>query len=310
MTYILYGNNTYEIDRALRALLAGLSKKYPDVTAERLDASDVEPSSLPDILQGTNLFNERRIVVLRSLSGNKALWSALETYVDKVADTTELIIVDSGLDKRTKTFKAFQKSAQMHEYTEFAPRSSGVLQKWIGEEAARQGIELPRASVDLLIERVGYEQWSLANAIAKLALVGDGSPERIRDLIEPSPSANAFELFEHALRGDTQKVRAMVDDLRLTNDPHALVGLLGSQCFQLALVAHSDRTPVELGKLIGSSPYPLQKLNPVVRKLTKAQVKFTVDAITECDRDLKRSVAPPWTLITRALLKISSQPTL
>lgn len=305
MIYLLYGPNTYEIDRGLTALLSGLADKYPSVSPERLDAAEVELNSLPDIVQGTSLFNDRRIVILRAPSSNKPLWSLLETYIDKVSDMTELIIVDPGIDKRTKTFKTIQKVAQSHEYPEFGPRNMAVLHKWVADEAKKQGLELPRESVTLLLDRVGYEQWSLAQAITKLALIGDGSVGRIRDMIEPSPSANAFELFERALKGDDKVVRAMLADLRLTNDPHALVGLLGSQSYQLALVAHSNKTPVELGKLIGSSPYPLQKLTPLVRSLTKAQIKLAVEAIAECDRDLKRSVAPPWTLITRALLKIA-----
>lgn len=307
MTYLLYGANTYEIDRALKALLIGLAKKHPDVTPERIDAAELEPGNLPDLLQGTNLFSERRVVILKAPSANKLLWTALEAYVDKIADTTELIIVDPGADKRTKTFKALQKAAQSHEYPEFAPRNAVALQKWVTDEATRQGLTLPSESARLLIDRVGYDQWALANAINKLALVGEGSPERIRDLVEASPSANAFELFESALRGDAATVRMMLRDLEQTNDPHALVGLLASQAYQLALVANSSKTPVELGKLTGSSPYPLQKLSPVARKLTKAQVKQAVDAITQCDRDLKRSVALPWTLITRALLKISTR---
>lgn len=310
MIYFLYGSNTYEIDRGLTALLAGLSKKYPDVTPERLDASEVDSTSLPDILQGTNLFNERRIVILRSPSANKSLWTALEPYIERVSAETDLIVVDPSVDKRTKTFKALQAAAQTHEYTEFAPRNASALQKWLGDEAKRQNLELSRESITLLIDRVGYDQWPLANAISKLALVQDGSPERIRDLIELSPSANAFELFEAALRGEGERVQAMIADLQLTNDPHAMIGLLGTQCYQLALVAYSTKTPVELGKLIGSSPYPLQKLNPVVRRLTKTQVQLAVEAITECDRDLKHSVAPPWTLVSRALMKISARATM
>lgn len=306
MTYFLYGANAFEIDRALQGVLMNLAKKYPTTTIERYDASELEPANLPDILQGTSLFNEHRIIILRSPSANKALWTALEPYVDAVADTTELIIADPAADKRTKTFKVLQKSAQSHEYPEFGPRSSGDIQKWIASEAAARKLDLPRESITLLIDRVGYDQWALQNALAKLALVEDGSPEKIRELVEPSPSANAFDLFESALKKDTHKVKTILNDLQLTSDPHALVGLLASQAYQLALVAYSTKTPVELGKLIGSSPYPLQKLMPVVRKLTKAQVNHAVEAIAECDRDLKRSVAPPWTLITRALLKITT----
>jgi DNA polymerase-3 subunit delta len=306
MIYLLYGPNTYEMDRGLGALLAGLLKKYPDVTPERLDASTVDPQQLPDILQGTSLFNEHRVVVLRQPSAHKALWTALETYADKLTDTTDLIIVDSGVDKRTKTFKALQKVAQAKDYPEFGPRNQIALQAWLIDEAKRQGLVLPRASAGLLIDRVGYDQWSLANAVTKLVLVEDASPKRIRELIELSPSANAFEIFEAALRGDSDRVRSMLADLQLTGDPHALVGLLAAQCYQLALVAYSSKTPVELGKLTGSSPYPLQKLTPVVRSLTKARVNAAIEAVAECDRDLKRSVAAPWTLITRALLKIST----
>ena len=306
MIYVLTGANTYQADHGLRALLTGLAKKYPGVTPERIDATELEPSRLPDVLQGASLFSEHRIIVLRSPSANKTLWTALEGYVDKVSDDIELIIIDPALDKRTKTYKALHKNAQVREYAEFGPRNLSALQSWVADEAKRQGLDLPSESVSLLIERVGYEQWLLASAITTLALLEDGSPERIRAIIEPSPSANAFELFEQALKGHADTVNAMLNDLQLTNDPHMLVGLLGSQCYQLALLAHSNKTPSELAKLLGSSPYPLQKLSPIARSLTKVKVRRAVDAITECDRDLKRSVAPPWTLIARALLKIAT----
>lgn len=306
MIYFLYGPNSYEREHGLATLVAGLAAKHPGVVPERLDGADVEPHVLPDLLQGTSLFNERRIIVLRSPSAHKALWTALDDYLGKVSDTTDLVITDGAPDKRTRTFKSLSDAAQAREYAEFGPRGTGAMVAWATAEAAARGLGLPRQSAELLIDRVGYDQWALAGAIDKLALVGDASPARIRDLVEASPSANAFELFEHALRGDAATVRAMLADLEQTQDPHALLGLLGTQGYGLALVANSSRTPVELGKLIGSSPYPLQKMTPLARRLTKAQVTRAVAALAECDRDFKRSAGPPWTLLSRALLKISA----
>jgi DNA polymerase III delta subunit len=199
MITVLTGDNSFELNEALNALITAF-----DGRGEKVDGSEIEYKNIPDLLMGGTLFAEKRLVIIKDLSTNKSVWERLPEWLPRLSDDIHLVLVDAKPDKRTAAYK-----------------------------------ELKKKLVVQIVARVGLDQWQLASALEKLSLLDTISADTIEATIESNPSENVFQLFETALEGRPQKVHDMIKNLELTEDPYKLFALLSSQVFQLAAVANA-----------------------------------------------------------------------
>lgn len=301
MITLLTGENSYEIDHEVQRLAADF-----DGTPEKFDGEDLEVRQLPDLLAGMSLFAEKRLVIIKHLSDNKAVWSELPAFLERLSDDIHLVLVEPKPDKRTSTYKALQKAAKVQEYKAWTERDSAKAEKWVGEQAAARGMRLTPALVRLLVRRVGVDQWELTHALDKLSLLDEVTEEILQNVIEARPSENVFGLFETALKGDRVRLHEMVTTLSLTEDPYQLFGLLSSQAFQLAVLAAAGEGE-HVAKDIGAHPFVLSKLQPYARMQGAAGTGTILRAFAEADHSMKTSSIDPWLALERALLQVSAK---
>lgn len=299
MITLLTGRNTFAIERESQRIIAA-----SDVPVERIDGSELELRQLPDILMGATLFATTRLVIIKNLSENKAIWADFEQWLPRISDDIHLILVDSSPDKRTKTYKELQKVADVHEYLEWGERDQEKAEQWAAQEAKDRGIELNKISVRLLVQRAGLNQWDLSHALEKLALAGEITDEVIESIVDLNPTENVFSLLDAALVGNRQKVAQMLRTLELTEDPYRLFGLLSGQAFQLATLAVSEPSN-SVAKDLGVKPYVISKLASAAKKLGRSGARKVIAAFAQADDDMKLSRAEPWLLIERALMQLS-----
>jgi DNA polymerase III delta subunit len=274
MITLLVGENSFEIEQTLRRYVADFSG-----TPERLDGAELEVRQLPDILMGLSLFAEKRLVIIRGLGGNKAIWDALPDWLDRMNDDIHLVLVEPKPDKRTKSWKALQKVATVHEFKIWTDRDARTAQQWASEQATFYGTSLAADSARLLIERVGVDQWQLAQTLQRLSVFDEITEAIIREQVDARPHENVFELFETALNGRGDRLQEMVRVLRRSEEPYQLFGLLSGQAFQLAALAVA-REGDDVAKDLGVHPFVV------------------------ADEAMKTSSIDPWIMIERSLAVI------
>lgn len=300
MIYFFIGENSFEIDRTIRQITAEFSG-----AVEKKDPAEIESRDLPDILMGQTLFSDKRCVIIKQLSENKAVWNELPEWLGKTSDGVTLILVEEKPDKRTKTFKELQKVASVREFPVWSLKDTPKAVQWVLDEAKAQGVKLGNTEARHLVGRVGAEQWRLHQALEKLGLMENVSTVAIDDVTDAHPSENVFTLLETALQGDTDRVQQALRTLRQTEDPYRLFGLLGTQVLQLAALSYSEQSLSRLAGEIGAPPFVLTKLAPFASRLGHSRAKALVESAAETDRLMKSSASDPWTLIERLLLKIT-----
>lgn len=299
MIILLTGTNSYEIERELQRL----SSEF-DGMAEKIDGSTLELRRLPDLLMSGTLFADKRLVIIKNLSENSAVWPVFGEWLERISSDTTLVLVDAKPDKRTITYKALQKNAVVKELTEWTERDSNIAEKWAVTHAKELGYDLDTKSAQALVRRTGVDQWQLHHALEKLALVPVISPSVIDEIIDLAPSENVFNLFDAALRGDTRKVVSMLRTLELTEDPYRLFALLSGQAFQLAAVAVAAPGDA-VAKDLGVHPYAVSKLESSAKKLGRGGARKVISAFVKADDDMKLSRGDPWLLIERTLLEVA-----
>jgi DNA polymerase-3 subunit delta len=302
MITLLTGENSFEIHQALQTIVHAF-----DGVAERIDGAELELKQLPDLLMGGTLFASNRLVIIKQLSDNKAVWPNVSDWLPRVSDDIHLVLIESKPDKRTKSYKDLLKVATITEFKPWSDRDTAKAEQWVAGEAKVLSCEIDSAAIRLLVHRVGPDQWLLHQALQKLAVLDVVTTEIIAEVIDANPVENVFDLFDAALRGNTVKVKQMLATLELTEDPYRLFGLLSGQAFQLAALAVSgDRPSAEVAKDLGVHPYGLSKLSSCADQLGRSGAKQVIGAFAEADAGMKTSATDPWLLIERALIKISN----
>ncbi len=299
MITALTGENSF----AVREALATLIKKFQG-TPERIDGSTLELSQLPNLLMGGTLFAQDRLIIIKDLSQNSTLWPVFSDWLDRVADTTHLILVDGKPDKRTVTYKTLKSAGVIQEFPLWTDRDHGVAEKWVIARAGELDMRLSPVLASHLVYRVGLDQWQLASALEKLSLLDTVTKESIDEHIDLTPSENVFQLFELALEGKRQRLHEVIVTLELTEDSYAVFALLSSQVFQLAAVALAgpDDNPA---KDFAIHPFVVSKLSRHAKRLGSRGARHALQVFAKADADMKRSKGEPWLLVEKALLELS-----
>lgn len=303
MLYILVGENSFEVSR----WLADREATFEGDVTKVSDPNELEQADLLDLLTARSLFSEQRLVIIKELSSHKSLWEVLPDWLDRLSDEVTLVLVEPKPDKRTRTYKSLIGVAEVVECHPWSVKDESKAVGWVGDAAAGYDITLTAQQARRLVKRVGLNQWSLDQALRKLALAGEISLERIDEVIESHPEENIFTLFETALQGDSRGVSRMMTTLRQTADPYQTLGLLISQSLQLAAIAFAgDRPAQDIARAIKAHPYVVSKMQPIATRITRPAVRFIVETMTEADMQSKGTVdASPWTVIELALIKIA-----
>lgn len=301
MISFIYGENNYQARQLLNRIVSGFKDKN---AIERYGGDTLTSDQLPDILRGASLFATHKLVVLSDITANKTVWADLAEHLESLPDELELVVFESTPDKRTKTYKLLQKLAKTHDCQNVNHSEAMV---WLKEEAAKRSMMLSPSHADLIINRVGLDQWRLHFALEKLAALGAITEEVIENVIEATPQASAFALIDAALNHQPQKVQSLLQTLRVSEDAYFFFGLLASQIFQLIALASTQKSSAEIARDLGVHPYPLQKMQAQARRLTKADQQAIATIMADCDNQLKRSGAEPWLILEQALLKLAVQ---
>jgi len=293
------GENTFEIQQAVTQAVAAF-----DGRAERIDGTTLELKNIPDLLMGSTLFASKRLVIIKDLSDNRSVWEKFPEWIDRISDDISVILIDSKPDKRTTIYKEVKKRVTIKDFPLWGDRDYGVAETWVVTHGKKIGIALDKKLAHHLVERVGLDQWQLAQALEKLALLEVVTIDTINNAIDANLSENIFQLFELALDGRRDTVHEMICTLELTEDPYKLFALLSSQAFGLAAVANAGAGD-NPAKDFGIHPFVASKLQRHGNRLGQRGTAHILQAFAQTDADMKRSKGDPWLLIERTLLETS-----
>ena len=157
---------------------------------ERYDGEQLDAASLRDIMQGQSLFTLERTVIISQLSDNAALWAELPEIT--ASGSTEVILLENKLDKRTKTYKWLRKNTEIYEFTPLNERQKPRLAKWCVDEARKRGYTLSVVQAEILIGRLGYDQLRLSNFIEQVSFAGEITDDLLDKLAPLAKNGKCF----------------------------------------------------------------------------------------------------------------------
>ena len=298
MIYLLCGDNEFEKQAALVALVG-------DADVVRYDGEELTLADMQEIAIGQTLFSQSAVYVISKLSENFDIWSRLSEL--PFDDDKTVILLESKLDKRTKTYKWLQKTAKTQEFLPLSDRQKLQLISWCEVQARERGYRLTRTQIGTLIDRLGFDQLRLSNFLDQLALAENITNKLINDLVPLARSENVFDLFVAALSKDYEMVHNIISYLESesgVDGAYQTMGLLASQATNLVALVLSGGDNKTVAADLSVNPYVLQRLSSSARTVDIEHLRRINDALFQADLQMKTTGVNPWLLIETALVSL------
>ena len=298
MIHLLYGDNEFEKQAALVALVG-------DADVVRYDGEELTLTDMQEITIGQTLFTQSSVYVISKLSENSDIWSRLSEL--PFDDDKTVILLESKLDKRTKTYKWLQKTAKTQEFLPLGDRQKPQLITWCETQARERGYKLTRKQIGTLIDRLGFDQLRLSNFLDQLALVKEITDELIDQLVPLARSENVFDLFVVALSKDYETVHSIISYLESesgVDGAYQTMGLLASQATNMAALVLAGGDNKTVAADLSVNPYVLQRLSSLARTIDIEHLRRINDALFQADLQMKTTRINPWLLMEAALVSV------
>ena len=297
MIHLLYGDNEFEKQAALAALVG-------DADVVRYDGEELTLADMQEITIGQTLFTQSSVYVISKLSENSDIWSRLS---ELPFDDKTVILLESKLDKRTKTYKWLQKTAKTQEFLPLSDRQKPQLISWCEAQARERGYKLTRTQIGTLIDRLGFDQLRLSNFLDQLALAEKITDELINDLVPLARSENVFDLFVAALSKDYETAHNIISYLESesgVDGAYQTMGLLASQATNVTALVLAGGDNKTVAADLSVNPYVLQRLSSSARTIDIEHLRQINDALFQADLQMKTTGINPWLLIEAALVSV------
>lgn len=299
MIYVFFGENEFSKRQKVDEVLG-------DRIARRRDGEELTIGDLRELLTGQTLFGGEEPIIITDLSQNSDVW-AVFPEIAGLADET-VILLETKLDKRTKTYKNLAKNATVQECASLGERQRPELVKWAIDRTKERGTKLTKKQIETLVDRLGYDQLRLDNLFAQLSLLDEVTDDLIDQLVPLAKSESVFELLDATIRSDVSSIQRIISYLEMTSGDdgaYQTVGLLASQAMNLLALDLSNIDAQKVAQDFGVHPYALRQLSPLARQLDKIAALRICRILLQADMQMKTTGVEPWLLVETALMKIA-----
>ncbi len=181
--YVLFGDEEYLIERAVKALsrllIAPGCQDADSYTADWISC-DGNPESLKEMVSTPPFLSSKRMVIIKN-SGLFASRSpdspeAAQKYISIFSDIPDfccLILIEEKIDKRKKVL--LEAAGRYGFLVSVDRQSSDALCKWVGSALHKENIRITMEALNSLVDRTEGNMRVLGNEIQKIILYCTGS---------------------------------------------------------------------------------------------------------------------------------------
>ncbi len=297
--YLLHGEEPYFIDQvsnyAEHQLLSPADRGFNQTV---LYGKDTDVMTVLNAAKRYPMMAEHQLVLVKEAQDmkwgrdddDKKSINPLLSYLEAPLASTILIFCYKygKFDKRKKTYKAIDKTGLVFESM---PLYDSKLPSWIEAFVTGKGYRIDQQALAMLAEYLGNDLSKIANEMDKLMLnVPPGQTitlQHVQDNIGISKEYNVFELQSALSRKDPYKVNQIINYFAANPKANPMVLVLGNlnNFFSKVLLYHyaKDRTPGNLARELGVSPYFLKDYDLAARSFNYGKTMQIISWLREYD---------------------------
>ncbi len=305
MITTLTGANSFLLLDELHKRRDAFVAEFDALALETVDVAEWDSRKVFDMFGALPFLSPKRLLIVRGLAANKAAGEQIAGLLKAVDDTTDMLIVEPKIDKRSVLYKTLKKETKLQEYPEPDARD---LPKWLHEVARSRGGDISLNDANYLVNRVGAVQQLLSSELDKLQLYQPVVTKQVIELLtDQAPLSSVFELIEAAFSGNLKRAMALYEDQRAQNvDPLAIEALFVWQLHVLVLIkAAGNKSSSEVAAESGISPYVAQKSASLAGRRTLVELKSYVSDLASIEYAIKTTAVDADELMKNYILSLA-----
>ncbi|MEK8024159.1 MAG: hypothetical protein AAB229_10180 [Candidatus Hydrogenedentota bacterium] len=211
--FLLAGSDLIALRELKRKLIRNFGGEDPlGLSRTEVDAGDLSPGEMMDLLAELPLFASCRVIVVRSaeeLADEKKFPGALAT-IEKLDELTLLILLMDGSAKELARLDLAQRCLAMKTAAYcYAPRDDREAETWVREFGARNGFKMDLDAAKSIVQLVGNDPVELAPEIEKVAFATDGkiNVASVRENLVYHREHPVFDWAEAVMSGNPRALR-------------------------------------------------------------------------------------------------------
>lgn len=302
---LIHGANEYEARARLKELVGSYLSENSSESLRIIDGEDCETDEVVQALSAQSLFSSgSEMVVIKRIGNNSQLKEQLSEGVEELASTTNLVIYDPKIDKRSKLYKSLKKAKSTEEYTTLSEQE---LRKWIESEVKTRKGTIDNQALNMLVSRTKGDQVAISNELDKLLNFSRSIDEdSVGKLVELAPDDNVFDLLDKLASGNKPAALTRYNELRQAQmEAHYILVMISWQLGNMMMVKLGEsKTERELATEAGMNPYTIRKTRALTSKLSRKRIKEMVQLAVDADIKLKTTSVDANQLIQNLIAKL------
>lgn len=312
MFYIFYGKDDFSLNQTVGRIKADLGDpQMLAVNTARLDGQKLTLSELKGNCGTIPFLSSYRLVMVDGLlsrfepkpgkrrlnrrTASKAAselgeWEGLASYIEQMASTTVLILIDGKISGNNPLLK---KLSPLAEVKAFRLLQGKRLISWVQQRVSEEGGSITPEAVDLLVELIGGNLWMMNNEILKLGLYAQGriiSEDDVKQLVGYAQETNIFVLVDAIVEGKMEIAQRMLH--WLYQEGISATHILAMITRQIRLIARaielgSSLPRQQLQAKLGLHPYALDKTLSQAKLYDFEHIRRAYDKLLEADIAIK-----------------------
>lgn len=305
MIVCLTGPNSFQLSQEVQKRIQKFTAEHGDLSLQRIDGEVAELPQIQESLMALPFLTSKKMVLMRAPGSNKLFVERVEILLAQIPDTTDVIIVEPKIDKRSAYYKFLKKNTEFMECSEL---DGNGLAAWLVRITKDRAGHISSNDARYLIERVGPNQQMLSMDLEKLLLHNVQVTRKTIDMLtDPTPQSTIFQLLEAAFANDAKRALALYQEQRaLKVEAPQIIAMLAWQLHIITIIKAADnRSSAEIAKAAKLSPFVVQKSAAIARYLSLAQLKQLITELLDIDLKSKRSNLDMDEALQNYLLKLA-----
>ena len=292
--YLLMGEEDYLINQAKNLLIKALVREGDDMNCTIMESSKIDMRMLEETAGTFPFFAEKRVIILDRTDVIKTGKDAFLDILKNLPDTTCVIICESKVDKKTKTYKWIKKNEYVREFLK-KDQSERMMLSWIAAMLGRENKKIRQSDAAYLLERAGNDMYQINNEVAKLiSYAGDReviTREDIDTISTGEVKSKVFEMIDAISSGDKKKALACYNDLLLLKEaPMRILYLIIRQyrILLIILTMRNDRkSDAQIAKEAGISSYAIKRQAARISRYSRRDIEDSIAACVRIEEEIK-----------------------
>ena len=289
--YLLYGEESFlkqSYKKKLKEAVAGDdTMNYNYFEGKGLDVNEL--ISLSDTMP---FFSDKRLIIIEDSGFFKPSSEALADYLPMIPDTTCIVFVEDGVDKRNRLFK---KVKELGHAAEMKRQDSAQLARWAGTILAQNGRKITGSTMNLFLERTGDDMENIRMELEKLISYTMGSDvvttEDVEAVTTVQVTNKIFDMVNAIVTRKTRLAMDLYEDLlTLKEPPMRILFLIARQFNQLLLVKEMTAKGTDRGTIASKlkiPPFVAGKVSAQAGAFTREQILSYVKGCVEAEEAVK-----------------------